>query len=50
MLFRNDVQCMTKGYRKPDEKDEDSMISFVMESLASVDGRGIQGQRYADRS
>ncbi len=32
------------------EKDEDSMISFVMESFANVDGRGIQEQRYTDRS
>ena len=41
---------ISEGSRQPGEKDGNSVASFVMESFASVNGRGFQEQRYMARS
>ena len=47
---RNVQHDLVPLLRQSSKKDEDSMISFMMQSFANVDGRGFQEQRYTDRS
>ena len=44
------VRVASRQRYTPEEKDGDSMIYFVTESFANVDGRGLQEQQYMARS